>query len=125
VRASRSAVVQRVRRLRERISHLRRLLRKRKKRLAKEEDSERRRRLRFLLHQKKRHLRALEQRLDFLQEETVRSVRARYPGAKGRERCSPGAVAVKETTTVLGTVAEQLLRRKPQGDLRLRFLDSP
>lgn len=74
VRASRSAVVQRVRRLRERISHLRRLLRKRKKRLAKEEDSERRGRLRFLLHQKKRHLRALEQRLDFLQEETVRSV---------------------------------------------------
>ena len=72
VRASRNAAEQRIRRLRERISHLRRVIRKLHGRVAKEKNRDRRRRLQFLLHQKKRHLLNVEQRLHSLQKELVR-----------------------------------------------------
>jgi hypothetical protein len=74
VNAARKAVARRIRGLRGRISHLRGYVCKLQERTAKEGDPDRRSGLRFLLHQKKRHLGILKQRLDSLREEKVRPV---------------------------------------------------
>lgn len=74
VRSSRKATGQQRRRLTERIFYLHGYLKKLERRIAKEKRLDRRKKLCFQLHQKKRHLHILEQRLNSLRGRVSRPV---------------------------------------------------